>query len=76
MNSRIALLFPSSPLESFEAEGMQGKKQERWMELCAQAAVEQDTEKLHALMEEIDRLLQEKEDRLKKWHPPSDSTPP
>jgi hypothetical protein len=49
---------------------MQGEKKERWMELCAQAAVEQDPEKLHALVEEIDRLLQEKEDRLKKPHPP------
>jgi hypothetical protein len=40
---------------------MQGKKQERRIELCAQTAVEQDAEKLHALVEEIDRLLQEKE---------------
>jgi len=44
---------------------MQDEKQEHWMELCAQAALEQDPEKLHALVEEIDRLLQEKEDRLK-----------
>jgi len=48
---------------------MQGDKNEHWMELCAQAAVEQDPEKLHALVEEIDRLLQEKEDRLKKGPP-------
>jgi hypothetical protein len=45
---------------------MQDEKKERWMELCAQAAIEQDPEKLHASVEEIDRLLQEKEDRLKK----------
>ena len=44
---------------------MHGDKKERWMELCAQAAVEQDPEKLHLLVEEVDRLLQEKEDRLK-----------
>jgi hypothetical protein len=44
---------------------MQDEKQERWMELCAQAAIEQDPQKLHALVEEIDRLLQEKEDLLK-----------
>jgi hypothetical protein len=50
---------------------MQGEHKERWMELCAQAAVEQDPEKLHALVEEIDRLLQEKENRLKKGHPPT-----
>jgi hypothetical protein len=55
---------------------MQGEKKERWMELCAQAAVEQDPEKLHALVEEIDRLLQEKEERIGKHHPPSDSIPP
>jgi hypothetical protein len=45
---------------------MEGDKKERWMELCAQAAVEQDPDKLHALVEEIDRLLQEKENLLKK----------
>jgi hypothetical protein len=55
---------------------MQGEKKERWMELCAQAAVEQDPEKLHALVEEIDRLLQEKEDRLSKAHTPSDPAQP
>jgi hypothetical protein len=54
---------------------MQGEKKERWMELCAQAAVEQDPEKLHALVEEIDRLLQEKEERVRKQHPSSSSTP-
>ena len=41
------------------------KDREKWMELCAQAAVEQDTEKLLALVAEIDRLLAEKTDRLK-----------
>jgi len=55
---------------------MQGEKKERWMELCAQAAVEQDPDKLHALVEEIDRLLQEKEDRLGKPHPFSNSILP
>lgn len=42
---------------------MQTKK-ERWMELCEQAAVEQDSKKLVALTQEINRLLQEKQDRL------------
>ena len=50
---------------------MEGEKKERWMELCAQAAVEQDPEKLHALVEEIDRLLQEKENLLKKGRLPA-----
>ena len=34
-------------------------------QLCAQAACEQDPEKLMALIEEIDRMLSEKMDRLK-----------
>jgi len=43
---------------------MEGKKKERWLELCAQAAVEQDSRKLAELVAEIARLLREKEDRL------------
>ena len=42
---------------------MQDKK-ERWMELCEQAAVEQDPKKLIALTTEINRLLGEKQTRL------------
>ena len=34
------------------------------MELCEQAAVEQDSKKLLALTQEINRLLREKQDRL------------
>jgi hypothetical protein len=37
---------------------------EKWMELCAQAAVEQDPEKMLDLVREINRLLEEKEERL------------
>ena len=44
---------------------MQGKIKERWEELCAQAAVERDGEKLLELTKEIIRLLEEKEARLK-----------
>jgi hypothetical protein len=40
-------------------------KAERWKELCAQAAIEQDSSKLLALTKEINRLLAEKEARLK-----------
>ena len=36
------------------------------MELCEQAAVEQDSAKLMKLIAEIDRLLTEKENRLRK----------
>ncbi|HLV88930.1 MAG TPA: hypothetical protein VKV39_18230 [Candidatus Sulfotelmatobacter sp.] len=38
---------------------------EEWMQLCEQAAVEQDPEKLVALTREICRLLDEKEKNLK-----------
>jgi len=43
---------------------MQGEKKERWMELCAQAAVEQDPKKLIELVQQINALLEEKERRL------------
>ncbi len=38
---------------------------EKWMELCAQAAEEQDPEKLMELIAQINRLLEAKERRLK-----------
>jgi hypothetical protein len=44
---------------------MQGEKRERWRELCEQAEKEQDPRKLVELAEEINRLLEEKETRLK-----------
>ena len=44
---------------------MQGQLKARWMQLCEQAAVEQDSVKLMALVNEINRMLDEKEDRLK-----------
>jgi hypothetical protein len=44
---------------------MEGKKREDWMELCADAANEQDSKKLMKLIEQINRLLLEKEARLK-----------
>jgi hypothetical protein len=43
---------------------MQGKTAEHWSELCAKAAQEQDPDKLLKLIEEINRLLLEKESRL------------
>jgi len=39
--------------------------EERWKELCKQASVEQDPDKLSELVIEINRLLKEKGDRLK-----------
>lgn len=44
---------------------MQGEGRERWQLLCEQAAKEQDADKLFALTQEINRLLEEKESRLK-----------
>ena len=37
---------------------------ERWRQLCEQAAVEQDSGKLLELIREINRLLDEKKQRL------------
>jgi hypothetical protein len=45
---------------------MQGNVKEQWMQLCEQAAVEQDAEKLLALVKEINRMLDEKDRRLKR----------
>jgi hypothetical protein len=36
-----------------------------WMELCQQASVEQHPDKLMELVKEINRLLEEKEERLR-----------
>jgi hypothetical protein len=37
---------------------------EKWMELCAQAANEQDSEKLLALIKQIAALLDTKQERM------------
>jgi hypothetical protein len=37
---------------------------ERWIELCEQAAVEHDANKLLKLIQEIDKLLREKQERM------------
>jgi hypothetical protein len=52
------------------------KREQRWRELCAQAAVEQDPEKLMQLVTEITRLLGEQQEG-RKANPlakPKDST--
>jgi hypothetical protein len=51
---------------------MQGKTKERWQELCEQAAREQDSQRLAELVKEIDRLLTEKQERLKSRPKPSE----
>lgn len=45
---------------------MKEELKEQWMRLCEQAAQEQNPEKLMALVREINRLLDEKRDRLKR----------
>ena len=44
---------------------VKGETWELWQRVCEQAAVEQDSEKLLQLTREINRLLNEKEERLK-----------
>jgi hypothetical protein len=41
------------------------KDESRWMEVCQQASIEQDQEKLLVLINEINHLLDEKEERLR-----------
>ncbi len=45
---------------------MDDKTKERWEILCEQAAIEQDSTKLIELVQEINRLLGEKQQRLEK----------
>lgn len=44
---------------------MKGETAERWRRLCEEAAVEQDPERLLMLTQEINVLLEKKEQRLK-----------
>ena len=45
---------------------MQGLQKEKWLQLCEMAAVEQDPKKLLGLVKEINRLLDEKHQRLER----------
>jgi len=63
-NKQISAFSIIIPL--FRVVGMKGQKREEWMRLCEQAANEQDSAKLLELVKEINRLLEEKEDRLRK----------
>jgi hypothetical protein len=44
---------------------MQGETKERWQKLCEQATTERDPQELMKLIEEINRLLEQKEQRLR-----------
>ena len=52
---------------------MKGETKERWLQLCELAAKEQDPNKLLVLVDEINRLLEEKEQRLKQKKSPTSS---
>ena len=43
---------------------MNGEAKERWLHLCELAANEEDPDKLVELVSEINRILEEKEQRL------------
>jgi hypothetical protein len=45
---------------------MKGERGERWQALCSQAAQEQDPDRLMELVRQINELLEEKEQRLKR----------
>ena len=47
-------------------DAMQSEKEERWRILCEQAVHEQDPQRLLELVAEINKLLEEKEERLNK----------
>jgi hypothetical protein len=47
-----------------EVYTMKGETKEIWQQFCEQAAVEQNPDKLLALVKEINRMLEEKENRL------------
>jgi len=48
---------------------VKGKTKEHWAALCEQAAVEQDSERLVKLINEIHQMLDEKEHRRKRERP-------
>lgn len=45
---------------------MRGKVKEDWMQLCEQIAIEQDTDQMIKLVRELNRMLEEKEQRLER----------
>ena len=61
-----ALARQSSHSATMEAHAMQGKTKETWIQFCEQAAVEPSPDKLLELVKEINRILEEKENRLKR----------
>jgi hypothetical protein len=66
----ISAFFWPRPLAT---GGSAVENKERWMELCAQAAKEEDSERLFKLVQEINTLLEEKETRLKRQNPKAEN---
>jgi len=63
--SLIQQRLATRDIESEANRRMKEQMREPWMDLCEQAAVEEDSERLLRLAQEIVRLLDEKEERLK-----------
>ena len=61
----VGLVSAALAFARTEASAMRGKTKELWEQFCERAAVEQDPEKLVQLVKEINRMLEEKETRLK-----------
>ena len=61
----MVILFHSPWFILAKLEAPVEDRKERWQELCALASREVDPDKLFALTQEINRLLEEKEVRLR-----------
>jgi hypothetical protein len=64
--TEVGLVSAALACSRTEAHTMEAKTREDWMYFCEQAAVEQDPEKLLQLVKEINRMLEEKENRLRR----------
>jgi truncated hemoglobin YjbI len=55
--------------EMLKPTPVQNQDRQRWLEVCAQAAVEEDPDRLMELAEEIARMLRDEELRLREHLP-------
>lgn len=55
-------------------DSIKGATKERWKQLCEHAADEQDPKRLMELVDEINRLLAEKDERLQRPNAAKSST--
>ncbi len=56
---------------SLEGSGMKAESGEYWMKLCKAVAAAEDHDRFMELVEELNRLLEEKEERLRRRGRPS-----